>query len=55
MTMLERAAEMYCKQKGIDPYQSGPEFCTMGEHVRRQLADLELKLWCLKQAENTKP
>lgn len=55
MNRLERAANLYCQQKGLDPYRSGPAFTTIGEAVRRDLEDLELKLWCLKQAENTKP
>jgi len=54
MTIEERAARIYCEQKGIDPDQSDNNWGNLIDPIKRDFDRLSFMLYCLKQAENTK-
>lgn len=56
MTIHERATRLYCEKKGIDPNapSTSDGWNTNVSVLIAAFEEFELKLWCLKQAENTK-
>lgn len=53
MSFIERAARLYCKKKGVDPDERMDGQSNWGRYAI-DLEEMELKLWCLKQAEDPK-